>query len=70
MHEASIFINAFVVDKIVATSFRDTLFFFGVHPTRMTTTSSSTLKESMKRKNPCAKEARVRRGCTVLCSLT
>ena len=31
--------------------------FFGVHPLRMTATSSSTLKHNMKRKNPCAKEA-------------
>ena len=30
-------------------------FFFGVHPLRMTTISSSTLKDNMK--NPCAKEA-------------
>ena len=32
------------------------VFFFGVHPLRMTTTSSSTLKHNMKRKNPCANE--------------
>ena len=37
-------------------------FFFGVHPLRMTTTSSSTLKDNMKRKNPCAKEDQCEKG--------
>ena len=30
------------------------VFFFGVHPLRMMTTSSSTLNDNMKRENPCA----------------
>ena len=38
------------------------MIFFGVHPLRMTTASSSTLNDNMKRKNPCAKEAEGEKG--------
>ena len=48
---------------------RHFFFFFGVHPLRMTT-SSSTLKHNMKRKNPCAKEAESEKGGTVPSPLT